>query len=50
MRNGAGTPGEQWRREQVPLRAAERFARGGEIDEIADDLRVTGAAGVRVRS
>jgi transposase len=38
---GGYTPGEQRRREQVRLRAAERFARGDEISEIADDLRVT---------
>jgi putative transposase len=42
MRNGAGyTRDEQRRREQVRLLAAERFARGDEISEIADDLRVT---------
>ncbi|HTX25792.1 MAG TPA: hypothetical protein VME19_02100 [Streptosporangiaceae bacterium] len=35
------TPGEQRRREQVRLRAAERRARGDETSEIADDLRVT---------
>ena len=35
---GGYTPGEQRRREQVRLRAAERFARGGEICEIAPAL------------
>ena len=40
MRNVAGTPAEQQRRERVRLQAAERFARGDEINEIAHDLRV----------
>jgi hypothetical protein len=38
---GGYTPGEQRRREQVRLQAAERSARGDEISEIAPDLRVT---------
>ncbi len=41
---GGYTPDEQRRREQVRLRAAERFARGDEISEIAHDLRVTGGS------
>ena len=38
---GGYTPAEQQRREQVRLQAAERFARGDAISEIAHDLRVT---------
>jgi putative transposase len=38
---GGYTPAEQQRREQLRLQAAGRFARGDEINEIADDLRVT---------
>ena len=37
---GGYTPAEQQRRERVRLQAAERFARGDGIDEIAHDLRV----------
>ena len=35
------TPAEQQRRERLRLRAAERFARGDTMKEIALDLRVT---------
>ncbi len=38
---GGYTPAEQQRRERLRLEAAERFAGGDEIDEIAHDLRVT---------
>jgi transposase len=38
---GGYTPAEQQRRERLRLEAAERFARGDGIGEIADDLRVT---------
>jgi putative transposase len=38
---GGYTPAEQQRRERVRLQAAERFARGDTISEIARDLRVT---------
>ena len=38
---GGYTPAEQQRRERLRLQAAERFARDGEISEIARDLRVT---------
>jgi putative transposase len=38
---GGYTPAEQQRRERLRLEAAERFARGDGIDEIAGDLRVT---------
>jgi transposase len=38
---GGYTPAEQHRRERLRLDAAERFARGGTISEIAHDLRVT---------
>ena len=38
---GGYTPAEQQRRERLRLRAAERFARGDGISEIARDLRVT---------
>ena len=38
---GGYTPAEQQRREQVRLQAAERFARGDMIKEVAHDLRVT---------
>jgi transposase len=38
---GGYTPAEQQRREQVRLQAAERFACGDVIKEIAHDLRVT---------
>ena len=38
---GGYTPAEQQRRERLRLQAAERFARGEEISEIARDLRVT---------
>ncbi len=38
---GGYTPAEQQRRERLRLQAAERFARGEEISEIAYDLRVT---------
>src|ERR1700689_5169035 len=38
---GGYTPAEQQRRERLRLEAAGRFARGEEINEIADDLRVT---------
>jgi hypothetical protein len=41
MRNGVYTLGEQQRRGQVRLQAAERFARDGTIKEIAQDVRVT---------
>ena len=37
---GGYTPAEQQRRERVRLQAAERFARGDGINEIAHDLRV----------
>jgi transposase len=38
---GGYTPAEQQRRERQRLQAAGRFAAGDEINEIADDLRVT---------
>lgn len=38
---GGYTPAEQERREQLRLQAAERFARGDSIRQIARDLRVT---------
>jgi transposase len=38
---GGYTPAEQERREQLRLEAAERFARGDSVREIARDLRVT---------
>ena len=38
---GGYTPAEQQRRERLRLQAADRFARGGTIKEIAGDLRVT---------
>jgi transposase len=38
---GGYTPAEQQRRERLRFQAAERFARGEEISEIARDLRVT---------
>ena len=38
---GGYTPAEQQRRERLRLEAAERFARGDGINEIARDLRVT---------
>ena len=38
---GGYTPAEQQRRERLRLQAAERFARGDGINEIARDLRVT---------
>jgi len=38
---GGYTPAEQQRRERLRLEAAERFARGDGINEIAHDLRVT---------
>src|SRR4029077_10178568 len=38
---GGSAPAEQQRRERLRLRAAERFARGDAISEIAHDLRVT---------
>jgi len=38
---GGYTPAEQQRRERLRLEAAGRFAAGEEINEIADDLRVT---------
>ena len=38
---GGYTPAEQQRRERLRLEAAERFARGDGISEIARDLRVT---------
>jgi transposase len=38
---GGYTPAEQQRRERLRLQAADRFARGGTITEIARDLRVT---------
>ena len=38
---GGYTPAEQERRERLRLEAAERFARGGTVREIAHDLRVT---------
>jgi putative transposase len=38
---GGYTPAEQQRREQLRLEAAERFARGDTVREIAGDLRVT---------
>jgi transposase len=37
---GGYTPAEQQRRERLRLEAAERFARGEGINEIAHDLRV----------
>src|SRR5208282_5663283 len=37
---GGYTPAEQQRRERLRLQAAERFARGDGINEIAHDLRV----------
>ena len=37
---GGYTPAEQQRREWLRLQAAERFARGDGIDEIARGLRV----------
>jgi transposase len=38
---GGYTPAEQERRERLRLGAAERFARGDDVSEIAHDLRVT---------
>ena len=38
---GGYTPGEQQRHERLRLQAAGRFAADSEINEIADDLRVT---------
>jgi transposase len=38
---GGYTPAEQERRERLRLEAAERFARGDGVGEIAHDLRVT---------
>jgi putative transposase len=38
---GGYTAAEQQRRERLRLHAAERFARGDGINEIARDLRVT---------
>src|SRR6266576_1458314 len=38
---GGYTPAEQQRRERLRLQAADRFARGDGITEIAHDLRVT---------
>ena len=38
---GGYTPAEQQRRERLRLEAAELFARGDGINEIARDLRVT---------
>src|SRR5690348_4539360 len=38
---GGYTPAEQQRRERLRLQAAERFARGDAVSEIAHDLRVT---------
>src|SRR5256714_5121750 len=38
---GGYTPAEQQRRERLRLQAADRFARGDTITEIARDLRVT---------
>jgi transposase len=38
---GGYTPAEQQRRERLRLEAAERFARGDPVREIAHDLRVT---------
>ncbi len=38
---GGYTPAEQGRRELLRLQAAERFARGHGISQIAHDLRVT---------
>jgi putative transposase len=38
---GGYTPGEQQRRERLRLEAAERFARGDRVSDIARDLRVT---------
>ena len=38
---GGYTPAEQQRRERLRLEAAERFARGDRIGEIAHELRVT---------
>jgi transposase-like protein len=41
MRNGAGTPAQQQRRERLRLQAAERFAGGDTTSQVARDLRVT---------
>jgi hypothetical protein len=41
---GGYTPAEQQRRERLRLQAADRFARGDAISEIAQDLRVTQAS------
>ena len=38
---GGYTPAEQQRRERLRLHAAERFACGDRIDQVARDLRVT---------
>src|SRR5213080_3729205 len=38
---GRYTPAEQQRRERLRMEAAGRFARGDEISQVADDLRVT---------
>ena len=38
---GGYTPAEQQRRELLRLQAADRFARGETISQIAHDLRVT---------
>jgi transposase len=41
---GGYTPAEQQRRERLRLEAAERFARGDTVREVARDLRVTEAS------
>jgi transposase len=46
---GGYTPAEQERRERLRLEAAERFARGDGIREIARDLRVTEGSARRWR-
>ncbi len=46
---GGYTPAEQERRERLRLEAAERFARGDSVREVARDLRVTECSARRWR-
>jgi putative transposase len=46
---GGYTPAEQ-RRERLRLQAAERFARGDAVSEIARDLRVTEGSARQARA
>jgi hypothetical protein len=47
---GGYTPARQQRRERLRLGAAERFARGDGINEIAHDLWITGGSVRRRRA